>query len=294
VAAVPINNLDARTIDAARRLVPVGVLAGIALAASVLLLGRTQMSIPAAIKAGLKRHEFFLLYQPVVDLRTGRWVGAEALIRWRSPEGNLLDPSFFIPVAEKSGLIERITQRVLELVARDTGAFLKHHPDFHVAVNLSAADLHTPHLPRRITELLAKTGAAPGNVIVEITERGLLNVDLAREVLREVRASGIGIAIDDFGTGYSSLSYLETLEVDYIKIDKSFVDTIATDATTSHVVEHIIEMAKSLKLKLIAEGVETDAQQQFLRALGVEYAQGWLFGKPMKFADIEQRIAKGA
>jgi sensor c-di-GMP phosphodiesterase-like protein len=292
VAAVPIKDLKSRADEAAQRLVPLGVLAGLALAASVLLLARTQMSIPAAIKAALKRHEFFLAYQPIVDLHTGRWVGAEAMIRWRTAEGNLVDPSFFIPVAEKSGLIENITQRVLELVAHDTGAFLSQHPDFHVAVNLSAADLHSPQLPRRLVELLKRTGAVPANVIVEMTERGFLDVDVAREVMREVRARGIRIAIDDFGTGYSSLSYLETLEVDYLKIDKSFVDTIAIDAATSHVVQHIIEMAKSLKLKLIAEGVETEEQAQVLRMLGVEFAQGWFFGKPMKFADIEKLIGK--
>jgi sensor c-di-GMP phosphodiesterase-like protein len=294
VAAVPINYLNSRTREAAQRLVPVGVFAGIALAASVLLLARAQMSIPSAIKAGLKRHEFFLLYQPIVDLHTHRWVGAEALIRWRTREGILVDPNFFIPVAEQSDLIEHITKRVFELVARDTGEFLKQHPDFHVAVNLSAADLHSPHLPRRLAELLLKTGAAPGNVIVEMTERGFLDVDVAREVMREVRARGISIAIDDFGTGYSSLSYLETLEVDYLKIDKSFIDAFATGAPTSYVVQHIIEMAKSLKLKLIAEGVETQAQEKFLRLLAVEYAQGWFFGKPMKFADIEQQISNCA
>jgi sensor c-di-GMP phosphodiesterase-like protein len=294
VAAVPIHYLHSRTREVAQRLVPVGVLAGLALATLVLLLARTKMSIPSAIRAGLKRHEFFLLYQPIVDLRSGRCVGAEALIRWLSPEGDLVDPNYFIPVAEKSDLIELITHRVFELVARDTGAYLQGHPDFHVAVNLSAADLHSPRLPGRLVDLLTQTSAAPENVIVEMTERGFLDVDVARAVMREVRARGFGIAIDDFGTGYSSLSYLETLEVDYLKIDKSFIDAIATEAPTSHVVQHIIEMAKSLKLKLVAEGVETEAQAQFLRLRGVEYAQGWLFGKPMKFADIEKLMAKEA
>jgi sensor c-di-GMP phosphodiesterase-like protein len=294
VAAVPTNYLLARTSAAARRLVPVGLLAGLALAGSVFLLARTQLSIPSAIKAGLRRQEFFVLYQPIVDLQSGKWVGAEALLRWRSSLGELVDPDFFIPVAEQSGQSMHIAQRVLELIARDTGAFLKHHPEFHIAVNLSAADLHSPHLPDRLDGFLKATGAAPANVGVEMTERAFIDVGVAREVMRALRAQGFSISIDDFGTGYSSLSYLETLEVDHLKIDKSFIEAINTDAPISHVVQHIIKMAKSLKLALIAEGVETEAQAQFLRERGVEYGQGWLFGKPMKFAEIERHFSRSA
>lgn len=290
VAAVPMRQLASDTREVAQRLVPVGVVAGVALAAALFLLARTQMAISAAIKSGLKRRQFFLLYQPVVDLATGQWVGAEALIRWQRP-GELVMPDFFIPLAEQNGLIEQLTECVFQLVARDTHTFLKRRPGFHIAINLSAADLHSPQLLPLLDRLLVETGAAPQNIIVEITERGLLNVETVRQVLHDVRARGHEIAIDDFGTGYSSLSYLETLEVDYLKIDKSFIDAIATEAPTSNVVHHIIGMAKSLKLRMIAEGVETPAQAQFLRERGVEYAQGWLFGKPMPFAELEQRIA---
>lgn len=290
VAAVPMHQLASHTRDVAQLLVPAGAIAGLALAAALFLLARTQMAISAAIKSGLKRREFFLLYQPVVDLASGEWVGAEALIRWQRP-GELVMPDFFIPLAEQNGLIEQVTKCVFQMVARDTHTFLKRRPEFHIAINLSAADLHSPQLLRLLDRLLVETGATAQNVIVEITERGLLNVETVRQVLHDVRAKGYEIAIDDFGTGYSSLSYLETLEVDYLKIDKSFIDAIATEAPTSNVVHHIIGMAKSLKLRMIAEGVETQAQAQFLRERGVEYAQGWLFGKPMPFAELEQRIA---
>jgi sensor c-di-GMP phosphodiesterase-like protein len=294
VAAIPVSDYNDSTREAAQRLVPAGLIAGLMLAAAVFLLARTQLSLAAAIRTGLKRNELFLLYQPIVDLESGEWVGAEALIRWQRPTGELVDPNIFIPIAEKSGLIEQVTQRVLELAARDTGAFLRRHPRFYVAVNLSAADLHSPRLPAQLDDFLSTTAAAPGNLVVEITERGLLNVELAREMLRTLRAKGVRVAIDDFGTGYSGLSYLQTLEVDYLKIDKTFVDAIATEAPTSHLVQHIIEMAKSLKLKLTAEGVETEAQARFLRQHGVEYAQGWLFAKPMKFVDIERALAARA
>lgn len=290
VAAVPIHHLSSRTREVALRLVPVGIIAGIVLAIGVFLLARTQMGIAAAIKSGLKRRQFFLLYQPVVDLASGEWVGAEALIRWRSPGGELIMPDFFIPLAEQNGLIEQVTQSVFQLVARDAGVFMKRHPAFHIAINLSAADLHAPHLPGMLDSLLAETGVSPHNVLVEITERGLVNVDAVRQVLHDVRAKGFRVAIDDFGTGYSSLSYLEALEVDYLKIDKTFIEAIATEAPTSNVVHHIIGMAKSLELQMIAEGVETHEQAQFLRERGVEFAQGWLFGKAMPFTELEQRM----
>lgn len=291
LAAIPVDNVNARTDEAALRLVPVGVIAGIALAVSLLMLARTQMALPAAIKAGLKRNEFYLLYQPIIDLQTGECVGAEALIRWKRATGELVDPATFIPIAEKSSLILLITQRVLELVARDAGSFLARHPEFHIAVNLSAQDLHSPALGRDLERLLRQTCAPASSFVLEITERGLVDVAAARGVTQEIRAAGYAIAIDDFGTGYSSLSYLEKLEVDFLKIDKSFVDAIATDAPTSQVVQHIIEMAKSLKLRMVAEGVETDAQAEFLRQRGVQFAQGWLFGKPATFAEVAQRAA---
>ncbi len=291
VAAIPISYLQERTGVAARRLVPVGVVAGILVTFAILQLARTQMALPAAIRAALKRNEFFLLYQPIVDLHTGQWVGAEALIRWRRSTEEVVAPDIFIPIAEENGLIGRITARVLDLAAADIGDGFRAHPDFHVAVNLAASDLHSQATLALLLRFLARTGGRPGNLIVEATERGFLQVDLAREVSNAIRAHGIGIAIDDFGTGFSSLSYLQSFTLDFLKIDKSFVDTIGTEAPTSQVVTHIIEMAKDLGLGLIAEGVETEAQANYLREHGVRYAQGWLYGRPMPFADIAKQLS---
>jgi sensor c-di-GMP phosphodiesterase-like protein len=283
IAAIPVAHLEERSRGIASRLFPAGLFAGLAAAAAVLLLARRQMSLVAALRTGLRRGQFFLEYQPMIDLRSGACVGAEALLRWRDGAGELVSPDLFIPVAEANGIIDRLTERVIDLACADVGHFLSSHPGFHVAINLSPADLQSTAIVGLLERFLARTGAMPTNLIVEITERGFLHLDSAREVIEALHTRGIEVAIDDFGTGYSSLSYLESLDLDFLKIDRSFIESIGTGAPTSQVVSHIIGMAHTLDLRIIAEGVENHEQAAFLRVRGVKHAQGFLFGRPGTF-----------
>lgn len=260
---------------------PLALLGAGLLVWAVLRISRLYLSLPAVLRTAARRHEFFLEYQPIVDLRTGRWIGSEALVRWRRGSQNI-PPDQFIPVAEASGVITHITREVMRMVCIDLPKLLEIDPEFRVAINLAAADLLTSSTLDGIDEILRQPGVKPANVKVEATEREFVRAEDTAQVLAKIRARGVGIAIDDFGIGYSSLAYLQTMPVDVLKIDKAFVDTIGTDGVTSEVTEQIIQIAHKLELGLIAEGVETEAQAEFLLGRGVYRAQGWLFSRPLR------------
>jgi sensor c-di-GMP phosphodiesterase-like protein len=207
----------------------------------------------------------------------------------------MVTPDAFIPVAEETGLIHEITKRVMEIVARDTAALLMAHRDLHIGINLSSKDLQSQDTAHLMRDMVQAMGVKPHNILVEATERGFMQADAARQTIDDIRTLNIKIAIDDFGTGYASLSNLEKFKLDYLKIDKSFVDTMGGKGATSQVVFHIIHMAKSLKLEMIAEGVETAAQVRYLQTHGVQFAQGYFFAKPMplrEFAAFVQESEK--
>jgi sensor c-di-GMP phosphodiesterase-like protein len=289
-AAIPLTYLNQRVRATALLLVPIGAVMGIVLAFVLVRLTRSQLALPAVLKTALRRREFFLVYEPIVDLKTGAWVGAEALVRWRRPTGETVRPDVFIPVAEDSGLIVRITEQVIDMVGRDAAALNGRFPHFTFSINLSSADLHEPGTLERIDAI----GAEPGTLQIEVTERGLLDRTVAMEVIRGLRARHISVAIDDFGTGYSSLSYLRAFDADILKIDKSFVRAIATDSPTSDVVQHIIDMGRGLRFRLIAEGIETDTQLTYLRDRGVHYGQGFFFTQPLALDGLIERLATAA
>jgi sensor c-di-GMP phosphodiesterase-like protein len=294
LAAMPSALVQAQVQRFAYILGPVGLILGILLTAVVVFVARRRLSLSGELEAAIDRDEFFVEYQPIIDLQDGRCVGAEALARWRNEDGALVSPNVFIPLAEANGMIQRITTRVMEIVVRDAAELLRADPQLHIAINLSPDDLHSEGMDTRMKELAASAGMGPASLMFEITERGLMSPDKARGVLLAVRAGGFRVAIDDFGTGHSSLSYLATYELDFLKIDKMFVDTLGTDAPTSLVTFHIIELARSLGLQMIAEGVETEAQRDILRERGVQYAQGWLFGRPMSIQKLGTFIARAS
>lgn len=289
-AALPLTARNADWLHYSLILVPLGLISGLAEAALIILLARRRRSMIYQLRQALRRDELFLLYQPIVDLRSGRWLAAEALVRWRRPDCSQIGPNVFIPLAERSHLINAITVRVIDLVVQDAAAFLRHHPNFHISINFCSSDLSDEAAVKKLNETLAQAGMRPESIVVEVTERALIDTDLARRQIRDMRARGHKIAIDDFGTGYCGLAYLTSLELDYLKIDKTFVDTIGTDAVTSQVVDHIIEIAKSLKLEMIAEEVETAGQADYMGAHGVQYAQGWLYAKAMSFKDLRAAL----
>ncbi|EKY3117042.1 EAL domain-containing protein [Cronobacter turicensis] len=256
---------------------PAGILFSIAIAFWLLRLLRRLQSPRYRLQDGIKNNELVMHYQPIIRLADGRPTGAEALIRWPQPDGSMLTPDIFIPLAEQTGLIGPLTRRIVYNVLTDLGDWLRTHPQQHISINISAFDLHDPHFVDMFSQALAQHGVAPHQLALEITERGFADPALSGPVIARLRAAGHKIYIDDFGTGYSSLSYLEDLDVDILKIDKSFVDALEYKTVTPH----IIEMAKTLRLEMVAEGVESQSQALWLREHGVQYAQGWLYSKAL-------------
>jgi EAL domain-containing protein (putative c-di-GMP-specific phosphodiesterase class I) len=236
-----------------------------------------------ALRSGFQRGELFLVYQPQVDLASARPFGAEALLRWRTEDGRLVGPDRFIPIAEYSGLIIEIGEWVLreacaELVRLRAGG----HRDFTMSINVSQVQFRHPQFLDVLRRALDDTGAPAQFVELEITESmAMEEPDLLRELLAQVKRTGVSIAIDDFGTGFSSLSHLQRLQVDRLKIDRTFVTEITGSSRGSSIAEMVIQLGRNLGLSIIAEGVEDGRQAQILAELGCPLAQGFLFSRPL-------------
>jgi c-di-GMP phosphodiesterase len=242
---------------------------------------RYELNMATELRKALAAGGIEVHYQPVIDMTSGFCVGAEALARWQLDSGESVSPAVFIPVAEQAGLVQDLTIAVLARALRDCRQLLLGHPGMSINLNLSAADLRDDRIGRELSEQLAAAQLPASAIKLEITERALVNTDTARMLIRDLRRRGHQIAIDDFGTGYSSLSYLQSFEIDILKIDKSFVDAIGTEAATSQVIVHVIQMAASLGLQTVAEGVETAQHVNWLIGHGVGLGQGFLFSRPL-------------
>ena len=202
-----------------------------------------------------------------------------------------MSPAEFIPLAENEGMIAQVTDYVIEEVFADLGEFLARQPHLYVAINLSASDFHSARLIENINEKIRRYAVKAEQIKIEVTERGFIDVAKTTPVIQAFREAGYEIAIDDFGTGYSNLNNLHALNVDVLKIDKSFVDMLTSNTTSHMIAEHIIQMANSLRLKIVAEGVETAEQVAWLQKRGVQYCQGWHFAKAMPPQEFMQWLA---
>jgi EAL domain-containing protein (putative c-di-GMP-specific phosphodiesterase class I)/GGDEF domain-containing protein len=253
-----------------------------------------RLTLETSLRDALEQRQICLHYQPKIDIPSGRITGFEALARWNHPELGMVSPGLFIPVAEETGLIVELFEFVLEEACsearrwRDEGL-----PGVRVAVNLSGVNFRAANLLELVQSTLQRTGLPADGLELELTESVLLHkADVAIERLNSLREMGVRLSIDDFGTGYSSLSYLKRFPVDAIKIDQSFIREVDTDLEDAAITTSIILMGKSLKLKIVAEGVETESQLDFLRVLECDEAQGFLFGRPMPPAEARALLAR--
>jgi diguanylate cyclase (GGDEF)-like protein len=248
----------------------------------------------AQMHRALAENHFRMYYQAKIDIASGRLAGAEALIRWFHPEQGQISPASFLPHAEESGMILPLGEWILETVCRQIRAWQDLGGDFRVAVNLSARQFARSDIPELTQRTLEKTGAQARHLELEITEGVLIdNIKDATNTLNRLKALGIRVAIDDFGTGYSSLNYLKQLPVDTLKIDQSFIRGTPLDKDSAGITKAIIAMAHSLEKDVVAEGVELQAQLDWLRELGCEYAQGYLFSPPLPAEEFAAQYLAG-
>lgn len=251
-----------------------------------------RLTLENSLRLALERNELFLVYQPQMDMATGNIIGLEALLRWQHPELGLVPPDRFIRIAENSGLIMPIGEWVLRTACSQTRKWQDEgHAAVSVAVNVSAVQFRQEDFCNLIRRVLQETGLAPQYLELELTESLLLaNADVTFSVLQELKAMGLTLAIDDFGTGYSSFSYLRQFRVSKLKVDRSFVRDVAVNPDDAAITSGIISMAKSLNLKVIAEGVETEAQMSFLRAHQCDEIQGYYFSKPLTVDKVADKL----
>jgi len=250
--------------------------------------GSRRLEIEGCLRHALERNEFRINFQPLRNARTGRLTGTEVLLRWTSAELGEIGPEEFIPIAEETGLILSIGRWVLHSACRQARAWEHQgYRPIRIAVNLSGRQIRQDGLVRTVHEALAESGLSPAQLELEITESTIMqNDDVTNSTLRELTDMGIGLALDDFGTGYSSLSYLRRFELDRVKIDRSFVGEIPGNVDDAALTAAIIALAHSLRISVVAEGVETMQQVEYLRDHDCDELQGYFFSQPVAASDF--------
>jgi EAL domain-containing protein (putative c-di-GMP-specific phosphodiesterase class I) len=251
-----------------------------------------RITVEAQLRRGIDRDEFLLHYQPIVDLRSGAWVGAEALVRWEHPSRGLLAPSEFIPLAEESGLIVPLGLRILDRAVRDRSTWPA-ADGLYASVNLSAVQLADPTIAASVADSLRSHGLTPAQLVVEVTETALMvEVETARDVLEQISASGVRVVIDDFGSGYSSVARLADLPMTGIKIDRTFTVALGDDPKAGVVVAAITDLAHALDLEVVVEGIETAAARAAAAAFGCEFGQGYHLSRPVPLDALAGVLAR--
>lgn len=264
-------------------LVAIGLGFGAGAAALVLLAGSPGSGLVRQLRGAIRRGELEVRYLPVVDVRSGRCVGAEALLRWRHAREGLLSPDLFIALAEETGLIVPITDWLMRRVARDLPDGLPEPERFHVSINLAGAHLRDPGTVGSILRAFEGSGLAPSSLVFEVTEREFIEDEqgTARNVLEAIQAWGAKVALDDFGTGFSNIATLRRFRLDHLKIDKSFVEGIGTGSVAETVIDTIVDLGQKLDMTVVAEGVERQEQVDYLVTRGVHLFQGFHFSLPL-------------
>jgi len=251
---------------------------------------RERREMQNDLRVAIQRHELALHYQPQFRIASNEPIGFEALVRWHCPKRGAVSPGTFIPIAEDSGLIIPLGEWILREACREASAWP--HP-LKIAVNISPVQFHRGDLPRLVHEILMETGLSPGRLEVEITE-GVMIDDFSRAVsiLHRLKALGVQIAMDDFGSGYSSLSYLHAFPFDKIKIDRTFIGDLEHNHHSMAIVRAIIPLGHSMSVPILAEGVETEAQREFLLQEGCDEVQGYLTGRPQPIEDYARMVGR--
>ncbi len=265
-----------------------GALAGCLFGIVCPLLYRRNRGIEKQLRRAIQRDALGVVYQPIVDLFSGRVVGAEALVRWNDDGNMAVSPDVFVRIAEERGFVGEITRLVLRRILRDFGPTLRERPDFHVNINIAAADLADPDFVPMLAKTLKQAQVSAACLGIEITESFTARQEAAKDTILRLRENGHVVHIDDFGTGFSSLAYLYELSVNGIKIDRAFVRAIGTEAVTVTILPQILSMARQLNLQVTVEGIETPEQAEYFMHNATEaiQAQGWLYGRPVPASEV--------